>query len=63
MVFTALQTLRNTLIGCGLAGLASAVTAYHRRSWEAAIVAAACWFILGPLIAFWRYKEQVAKLK
>jgi len=58
------QMFRFNLMVCGLAGLGIAVTAYYRRgSWKDAITAAAVWFILGPLIAFWQYKERTDKSK
>lgn len=63
MPLTPLRSFRLTLFVCGLAGLGSAVAGYYRRGLEEAITAAACWFVIGPLVAFWRYKEQVAKPK
>jgi len=62
-VITPLRSFRMTLIVCGLAGLGSAVAGYYYQGREAAITTAVAWFVVGPLVALWRYREQTAKPK
>ena len=63
MALSAQRSFHIGLLVCGFAGLGNALVGYYRRSAEDAIMAAAVWFIAGPLIAYWRYREELVKPK